>query len=242
MSPYERLQSFISKQQEHAVNELEVDTHHRTLYHISPNPNIPVFVPREIQRTMDGEDESVKRVCTGITIIDCLRGYGVALRDFMDSKAHCAGKDEWLGGYTIYALSVEGSLRPTKVVCPMAEWSEERWLVNVDTEDQRYPSRVVGKCFIDELRVIKDDYSKAIETRVLIQVDSPSIKFSPFFNLKRGFYRMIIPALEKYKEEPFDQSQVEMFPLSESEFNQAKERKAGLLSYEFLNLSKIVRW
>jgi hypothetical protein len=190
---------------------------------------------------MQGEDETVKRVCTGITVIDCLRGYGVALRDFLDSKANCAGKDEWLGGYTIYALSVEGSLRPSKVICPMAEWSEERWLVDHREDAQRYPARVIGKCFIDELRVIKDDYSKIIESRLVIQVDAPSLKFSPFFHLKRGFYRMIIPALERYKDEPFDQSQVEMVPLTEEEFNQAKQRQAGLLSYEFSS-SNIVRW
>lgn len=241
MTPYESLLSFVQKQQETVVGDLGVDMHNRTLYHISPNPSIPFFVPREIQRTMPGEDETVKRVCTGITVIDCLRGYGVALRDFLDSKAHCAGNDEWLGGYTIYALSVEGSLRPSKIVCPMAEWSEERWLVNHREEDQRYPARVIGKCFIDELRVLKDDYSKVIESRLLIQVDSPVMKFSPFFYLKRGFYRMIIPALERYKDEPFDQSQVEMVTLTEEEFNQAKQRKAGLLSYDLGSLN-IVRW
>ena len=241
MSPFERLTAFVRKQQEHTINALQVDTHHRVLYHISPNPKIDVFVPREIQRTMAGEDESVKRVCTGITVVDCLRGYGVALRDFLDSKAHCAGDDTWLGGYTIYAIDVEGSLRPGKSICPMAEWSEERWLVNVDREDQPYPARVVGKCFIDELRLIKDDYQKSIETRILIEVTGPSLKFSPFFSLKRGYYQMVLPALERYKEEPFDQSQVEMFPLSKTEFNAAKERKAGLLSYES-SFSNIVRW
>lgn len=240
MDTYTALSQFISQQRDNVKGELTIDTENRRLYHISPNPNIHVFTPREIQRTMPGEDETINRVCTGITLIDCLRGYAVALRDYLDKKAHCAGKDEWLGGYTIYALDVEGSLRPSKVLAPIAEWSEERWLVDYLNPAQKYPAKPIGKCFIDDVYVDRGDNHQQIETSVIVEVNTEKLVFSPFFVLKRGYYRLHVPGLEKYKEIPMDQTQITLSTLSESEFNQAKTRQASLLSYDLKN--QISRW
>lgn len=240
MSYIEKLVAFIEKQRDTVKPELLADTQYRRLYHISPNPKIPFFVPREIQRTMPGEDETVKRVCTGISLLDCLRGYAVMLRDYLDKKANCAGKDEWLGGYSIYELSVEGSLKPSPILAPISEWSEERWLVNVEREDQRYVPRVIGKCFIDELRVDKGDHHFHIETYVIVEVDTEALLFAPGIVLHRGFYRLTVPGLEKYKEVPLDISAIEVQKLSRDAYNQAKSRQASLLSYDLGSL--ISRW
>lgn len=243
MDARESLEHFRTSLAPAVADEMSVDTSvlNRTLYHISPNPKIDVFVPRQIQRTMKGEDETVKRVCTGITILDCVRGYAVTLRDYMDDKANCAGNDSWLGGYTIYALPVEGSIKPSPVLAPIAKWSEERWLVNHRGEDQRYPAKVIGRLFIQDLKVSDNEGDKTIETQYLIHVDTDNIKFAPLFNLKRGYYRMTIPSLERYNDRPLDLTQIEMYPLTEKEYNAVKNRRAGLLSYENVQAS-CIRW
>lgn len=241
MSDLTLLSEFRDKLPDGIKNEMTIDTAHKVLYHISPNPNITVFSPRPIQRTMKGEDEEVKRVCTGITLLDCLRGYAVCLQDYMKKKAHCAGDDNWLGGYVIYAIPTEGSIRPSPVLAPISQWSEERWLVNYREEDQQYPAKLIGRFFINELKVSDNEGDRTIESYLLLDLKSGPFRVSPLISLSPGYYRLNIPSLERYNDRPLDATAVGVIELTEEEYKEGKRSRAALLSYDNLQVN-CIRW
>ena len=70
-----------------------------TLYHISTNHDIPVFIPCVSTRTVDGEDRSVPRVCVSPDILKAMLGYGAVYNDFQnwdDSKKQMKNKADWM--------------------------------------------------------------------------------------------------------------------------------------------------
>lgn len=242
MSAELSLLRFILRFPSHVVEGLEVDPQPGCLYHISPDPKITQFVPRKIKRTMKGEDELVERVCTGVTLLDCFRGYGVALNDFVAEKAHCAENNDWLGGYVIYAVPHQGCLKPNPRMCPISEWCEERWLVSHRTEQQAYPTKIVGKSFINRLSVKRDENEeKTIETELLLEILQDGIEFTPGLILNKGFFSIRVGSLEKYVKGQDLGSNFQHVKLSEGEYLRQKERHAELLSYESAH-STITHW
>lgn len=224
-----QLMRFLLRYPPHVISQLDIDPNPGTLYHISPNPDISEFSPRRIQRIVHGEDELVPRICTAISLLDCLRGYAVSLSDFLKKKANCAGDDQWLGGYIIYAVDHQGSLIPSPMMAPIAKWCEERWLVDHEQENQIYPARKIGKMFINEITIKGEKEQRVIETQLLIEV-SESVDFMDGKTLTPGKYRVAFDSLQRYGKE------MEFKPIIEKIDNEsykaAKERRAHLLSYD----------
>jgi len=241
MTPELSLLRFLLKHPSHVVEGLQVDPKPGRVFHISPDPKIKEFVPREIQRTMKGEDELVERVCTAQTLLDCFRGYGVALNDFVAEKAHCAGNNGWLGGYVIYGIDHQGCLIPSAKLCPISEWCDERWLVSHQCEKQAYPTEIVGKAFINRLSVKRDAEEKIIETELLLEILKGDLHFTPEIVLEKGFHCIRVGSLEKYVSGKDSTETFQHARLSQSDYLRQKDQHAELLSYESAH-STITHW
>lgn len=242
MSSEMSLLKFLLRFPSHVVEGLGVDPEPGLLYHISPDPTITTFVPRKIQRTMKGEDELVDRICTGVTLIDCFRGYAVSVNDFVKNKAHCAGDNNWLGGYVIYGIPHNGCLVPSSNMAPISAWCEERWLVSHLAEKQQYPTKIMGKAFINRVYLTGESKeTRIIETELLFEIFDQPLKFSEELVLGRGFHSITVGSLEKYVKGQSLQGNVAHNVLTENAYSEQKERHAELLSYESAH-STITHW
>jgi len=221
---------------------LEMDLKPGVAFHISPNNAIEAFSPRKIQRTMTGEDELVPRICTGVTLLDCIRGYAVMARDFMKSRATNAGNDKWLGGYCIYALPYECSVFPKKSMAPMSEWCRERWLVNYLEDDQVYPHTLVGKMFIHTVQIDDGDNVFNVEGEVFIHIEAEGIPWDGKLELRKGYHAMTLPFMDSYFGGHFDHTQVRHTVLDQARYEAMKDRRASLLSYEAKAFKGVRRW
>lgn len=231
------LMEYLLKFPPYVIEGLEIDPSPTPLLHISPNPNIQEFIPRAIQRTVKGEDEYVPRICTGVGLLDCLRGYAVAITDFIKKEATCAGDDDWLGGYTIYVIPNQGSLIPSPRMAPISKWCEERWLVSYETPEQKYVAAPIGKFFINAISVTED---KTIIPEIYLNIEKGPMVFDRHLTLFPGCWRVVAPNLNSYYEEKFKREDVKVEKLDPSKFHTSKQSKAHLLSYDINSL--ITRW
>lgn len=233
---------YLLRQPPHVLSGLELDPKPGVAYHISPNNNIEAFTPRKIQRTMTNEDELVPRICTGVGLLDCIRGYAVMARDFMKNRATCAGDDSWLGGYCIYALPYQCSVFPKRSMAPMAEWCRERWLVPYLEKDQVYPHQRVGKMFIHTVKLDDGDRVFNVEGEVFIHVEAEGLPWDHHLELRQGYHRATMPFMDSYFGGHFKPDQVQVEPLDQARYEAMKQRRASLLSYEANTYKGVRRW
>lgn len=201
----------------------------KVLFHISPTDEIREFVPRVTMRAIPGEDNTVARVCTAPTVLDCIRGYAVTVKDFLDGEAGCAGNDEWRGGYYIYAIPCDINVKITEKLAPIAKWCDERWLIDYKQKGQKYPAKVVGQMFYKRA---KGDVFAEVEMYVQITESLEGlVSFTPELSLGKGCHSITVEDLDAYYRKG-DTTKVKShrtIPLGE--YLKAKNVKADLLSY-----------
>lgn len=222
---------FLLKQPPHVIQGLILDPVPGVAYHISPNTDIENFSPRKIQRTMEKEDEIVHRVCTGVTLLDCIRGYAVMARDFIKERATCAGNDDWLGGYCIYAIPYDCSVLPKPDMAPMSRWCAERWLVDYLSKGQIYPHQKIGKMFVSRIKVADEKRVLNIEGEVYIHIEQGTVPFDQTLELLPGYHRVTLPFMDSYHGGHFDPGAVRCIPIDKEIYESQKDSKASLLSY-----------
>lgn len=221
------------RQPPHVLQGLELDPKPGVTYHVSPNKSIEVFTPRKIQRTMDFEDEIVPRVCTGVTILDCIRGYAVMARDYLKNKATCAGKDDWLGGYVIYAIPYQCSVFPKQTMAPMAQWCRERWLIDYLEDEQQYPAEQVGKFFIQAINIQKEDHAINVEVDIYLEIfGEQEVPWDNSLGLLKGFHHFKIPFFDSYYSNRYKQQEISYESITREAYETWKKRKAALLNYD----------
>ena len=108
----------------------------KTLYHVSTDPNIPVFIPQVSARTVDNEDVRVPRICVAANLTSCLVGYGAMWRDFYDEKQKT--------GWAIYEFDFDLAVRPSPELLPDQKQTDEYWLISYSKETREYKPKVVG--------------------------------------------------------------------------------------------------
>lgn len=114
----------------------ELPTKH--IYHLSTNPEIPVFIPQVSARTVDGEDVRVPRVCTACDLLACLLGYGGMWGDYYNSDKKKSST------WTIYEFSSELAFKPKKELLPDQEETNEYWLITYNQNTREYKPKVIG--------------------------------------------------------------------------------------------------
>lgn len=214
----------------HVLDALHLDPRPGVAIHISPVDTIEEFVPRDIQRTMQGEDELVPRICTGSDILGAIRGYAVTVRDFIRAKATNAGNDTWRGGYYIYAIPYQCSVLPGQTLCPMSRWVRERWLLPYRGEKMGYPATIVGKLFIHKLTK-GSSIAGEIGVEFLVEVLDKPLQWDSLQPLEKGYHGLTIPGAASYFDGRFDSNLVTHRRITPTEYMQRKGLKAELLSY-----------
>lgn len=214
----------------HVLSAVDIDPTPGIAIHISPVDTIEAFAPRTCQRTMIGEDELVPRVCTASDILGAVRGYAVTVRDFIRERATNAGKDEWSGGYYIYAVPYQCSVIPGQRLCPMSRWARERWLLPYLEPTQSYPCTIVGKVFIHAVTKGSGIVGN-IEVEFLVEVFDQSLYWDETRELGPGYHGLTVPAVASYFDGKFDSSAVTHRDVTPAEYMRRKGLKAELLSY-----------
>lgn len=116
------------------VTKDEIPT--KTLYHVSTNDSIPVFIPQVSSRTTDNEDVRVPRICVAADLISCLVGYGAMWRDYYDDKS----KGDW----TIYEFDFEFAVLPSEKLLPDQKRTNEYWLITHSKETREFKPKKIG--------------------------------------------------------------------------------------------------
>lgn len=210
-----------------------IATEPNVLLHMSPTDEIKEFVPRIVQRAIDGEDNTVARVCTAPNLLDCIRGYAVTVKDFLDQEAGCAGNDEWRGGYYIYAIPCEINIKITEKLAPIAKWCDERWLIDYKHKGQKYPAKVIGQFFYK--RVFEkpgDDFAQVEMYIQITDVSEGMVPFTPDLLIGKGCHSIVVEDIDAYYRKG-DSTKVKShktIPLGE--YLKAKNVKADMLSYQ----------
>lgn len=201
----------------------------KILFHISPTDEIKEFVPRQVMRAIDGEDNTVARVCTAPTILDCIRGYAVTVKDFLKGEAGCAGDDDWRGGYYIYAIPCDINIKITEKLAPIAKWCDERWLIDYKQKGQKYPTKVVGQLFYK--RAHGNEFAE-VEMYVQITEDVEGlVPFTEDLLLGKACHSVTVTDLDAYYRKGATTKVKSHKTIPLGEYLKAKKVKADLLSY-----------
>ena len=162
-----------------------------TLYHISTNHDIPVFIPCVSSRTVDGEDRSVPRGCVSPDILKAMLGYGAVYHDFQnwdDSKKQMKNKANWM----IYQFDFELAIRPMKKLLPDQRDTDEHWLITYSKNTREFKPTKVGKLKMVGYRTqyFKGDMIDRLD--LVAEVKAPQILFSDGVLLTKGFYKLTL--------------------------------------------------
>lgn len=172
------------------------------LYHISTDPKIKKFTPRICDRSQEGEDRSIPRICVAENIMDCMLGY---IDIFSNILKTCEKEGDYLGGWKIYAFETPYMIKPSKALLPDVEKTNERWLVNHSEETASYEPIEAGILFVNNLSLIpnKGTTPKGIITFYLQCYLDSGMKLDEGFGDpdSEGFYKFDIP-LDRFVIDP----------------------------------------
>lgn len=161
-----------------------------TLYHISTNHDIPVFIPCVSSRTVDGEDRSVPRVCVSPDILKAMLGYDAVYHDFQswDDKGNMTNKANWM----IYQFDFKLAIRPLKKLLPNQRETDEHWLITYSKDTREFKPTKVGKLKMVGYRSQYFKGEMIDRMDLVIEVKAPQILFSDGVLLTKGFYKLVV--------------------------------------------------
>lgn len=152
---------------------------HQSLYHISTNHKIPVFVPMVSKRTVEKEDNSMPRICVASDILSCTRGYGALFGDYYGNE-ELAKK-----GWAIYDFDFELAVRPTVKLLPDQKETGEYWLITYSKETREYQPKVIGTFNLVTYRAFRTGKTHCTSLGFVVDAEQP-LWFTPELELSAG--------------------------------------------------------
>lgn len=171
--------------------ELDILINNKTYYHIinskissNRHYSIPINVPR---RTLRTEDNTILRVCVADTINHCLCAIGGH-----DDVSYWGINDTQ---YSIYAITPNLLIQPSKNLVPDVEFTKEKWLINYDGKHEFYNfnkiGEILGICnyYTKNIHLLdKEEEKKAVSIYGLkLEVES---RFNNSTVLRPGYYKI----------------------------------------------------
>lgn len=151
------------------------------LVHISKDHGVERFVPNVSQRTLEDEDRRVPRISTAPTLLGAMTGYCAVLREFiyaMNQTYRRQGKPtRWNGIWSIYGLSFDVALRPSRKLVPDVDTTDEHWLVPYSASTAEYPATAAGEFFLDSLRYHHERGKQVTTIDAYLRIDHPEGMF-----------------------------------------------------------------
>lgn len=145
------IETYLQTLSKETQKELTVEKAKNYYYHISTNPKIKKFIPRICDRSQEGEDRSIPRICVAENLMDCMFGY---IDVFSNLLKTCEEDGDYFGGWKIYGFDTPYAIKPSKALLPDVDKTGERWLVNYDSKTAEYDPMEAGVLFVKELRLI----------------------------------------------------------------------------------------
>lgn len=200
--------------------------------HISTNTEIKQFVPRLTLRGDPSENRDITRIYVAPTLLGCIIGYANMENDFMSYRAD--GKEsDYKGGYKIYELPCQASLKPNKRMVLDQDASDEHWMVTYSPETITYTPKNAGRFYIEEMHYTgRTGKLPAGEITIMVEVKKEEgFPFSKNHYLKKGFYRITGPVARNTQSWKHDRAFM-VEEISRSDFTTNKGLRAALLSHQ----------
>lgn len=189
---------------------LREDIPTQALYHVSTNPNIPTFIPMVCDRTVEGEDQRVPRICVSACLAECFGGYGRMFHDFDDPKA--------AGIWTIYGFDFEVAVKPSTALLPSQRDTREYWLIAYDEETTEWRPKALGTIRLTS-RYTQRLKTKRIHTlEFVLDVKGEGVYFDNKNKLGEGYHSVVVSG---WCEENFDLGslKIDSRPIDEKTYN-----------------------
>jgi len=134
------MQLISPKVSKHLKPVAKEDLETKTLYHVSLDHSIPVFIPQVSARTVTDEDVRVPRICTATNLLGCLVGYSAMWGDYYNKQ----NKEGW----AVYEFDFDLAVRPTETLLPDREETGEYWLITYNRETREYRPKIQGNIWL----------------------------------------------------------------------------------------------
>lgn len=202
------------------------------LLHISTNTNIKSFVPIIGTKQALSEDRTVPRVCTAPTLLGCMIGHA-AVEWITHDNAPGEKLDgtKYKGGFVIYGIPFEYSLKPNNKLVYDSSVTDEHWLVSYSKETAQYLPTKLGKFFIRSITYIaRGDKPPVSEWVFYVEVSAEEgIHFSKNIFMEKGYYRIEGPTTGHVKTWTHD-SNFKVIQINKNDYLSVKNESAALLS------------
>lgn len=220
-----------------------------------------VFTPRIPLSAGNDEENSVARVTVAPHLIGCILGYAG-----VDSDVVWAAKDKkdlylpfrgnWRGGYEISTLPFDFCVKANNKLVYDAEETDEHWLITYDEDSKKFPSTVIGVCFVTQYTLMpRSNSAAAVYMEMYAQINKPEgIRFSPKIEMPMGCHKLElsfdgphvwgnVENKTKYEERTVHaEGDYKVTPVSQGTYNAAKARTAALLSHIPADAPASVQW
>lgn len=190
------------------------------------------LVPNVSQRGLPGESNTVLRVCVGLDILACIKGYSTTDNLLTDEIAgYSRNGKTYKGGLYILRNKFEVLVKPAKMHVPDVIDTKERWLISYSPETTTFKVDCVGKLIPISVTVIPEvkRLAKTIITFAVAVTDKEGLQLDKDTYLKEGYYQF------DYIKDPNKDSKdeiVKLEELSEDSYDKIHNLKAAMLSHQ----------
>lgn len=203
--------------------------------HISTNTNIRKFIPQLTLRGSPQECRDITRVYVAPTLLGCMLGYGAVEGDFFEYASDASEKD-YKGGYKIYALPCQASLKPNKSMVYDQSNTDEHWMVSYSPETREFIPVTAGRFFCSEM-TFSSRTKKLPEGRLTMLVEivmDGGLWFSKNIFLKKGYWKIQGTVNQNTESWKHDQD-FTVESITKGDYMGEKLQRAALLSHEEAN-------
>lgn len=194
---YEALEETIRCFQPRVQKNLEIVTPEslgqKNVLHIAMS-KFQRMVPNVSRRAAYSEDNTVPRVHTSPTLLQCIIGHAGVFIYATHEPPGTKPKDEYKGGFYIHSIPFECAVKPNRRLVYDANDTDEIWLVTYSEETRDFPVESIG-CFVVCGIEIEPLAGGRQQHRLNIVVKVPNqttYKLTNTIELKSGYYRVFV--------------------------------------------------
>lgn len=211
------------------------------MLHISSDKmNNKPYVPWIGRRQAETEDRTVPRITVAPTLYGCYIGYAQFITQFFGYNPD--NDTGYKQGLYIHEIEFEEALKPNNRLVYDSTRSDEHWLVTYDLDTRTYKGKVIGKMFINELKVKPVSGKEVVvAATIYVEINKPEgVRLSKNYFLSKGYH--VIENVDDANLCSWDKDkELSVREIGKAEYEAAKHHSAALLS---LNIDKppFVKW
>ena len=130
------------------------------------------LVPNISRRAAYSEDNTLPRIHTSNTLLNCINGYASLVWDVLNGDLGDK-KDTYKGGYYIYFIPFEFALKPNKRLVYDADVTNEHWLISYNKETKTYKPSAMGRIINTRLEFIPNALTNKTTHSIMLAIEVP---------------------------------------------------------------------